>query len=253
MPIDGKTIVVSGGSSGIGKEITRKLISKGAIVGALGRNESSLHDLSSEINSKNLHTFKCDITQSEDVESTFKKIKADFGSLYGLVNNAGVNPSRNTILETTYKDWNQTIETNLSGAFRCSKVAISQMLENKEGSIVNISSIAGICGMEKRFSYSASKSGLIGLSSSLAIDFAKNNIRVNCICPGYIDTPLVSDYIDNLSEERKNNLVSAHILGRLGTASDIADAVSFLLSEEASWITGAVLPVDGGYTLGKVE
>ena len=127
------------------------------------------------------------------------------------------------------------------------------MVKNGEGSIVNISSIAGISGMEKRFAYSASKAALIGISSSMAMDFAKDNIRVNCICPGYVETPLVSDYIKDLPASEKEILVSSHLLGRLGSVADIASAVSFLISDEASWITGAILPVDGGYTLGKIS
>lgn len=253
MPIKEKVIVVTGGNSGIGKGIVKDLIMKDAIVCALGRNQSSLEKLISEVNSKRLKTYKCDISDSHDVEKTFRSIKDDFGCLYGLVNNAGINPSRNTILETSYDDWNKTIETNLSGAFRCSKEAISQMVKNGEGSIVNISSIAGISGMEKRFAYSASKAALIGISSSMAMDFAKDNIRVNCICPGYVETPLVSDYIKDLPANEKEILVSSHLLGRLGSVADIASAVSFLISDEASWITGAILPVDGGYTLGKIS
>ena len=251
MSIKEKVIVVTGGNSGIGKGIVKDLIMKDAIVCALGRNKSSLEKLIGEVNSKRLKTYECDITDSDNVEKTFRSIKNDFGYLYGLVNNAGINPSRNTILETSSDDWNKTIETNLSGAFRCSKEAISQMVKNGEGSIVNISSIAGISGMEKRFAYSASKAAIVGISSSMAIDFAKDNIRVNCICPGYVETPLVSGYIKDLPMDKKEILVSSHLLGRLGSVSDIASAVSFLISDEASWITGAILPVDGGYTLGK--
>jgi len=123
------------------------------------------------------------------------------------------------------------------------------MYENKCGSIVNISSIAGITALSNRASYMASKSGLIGLSHSMAKDYAKYNIRVNCVCPGYVHTPLVKEYLMNLSKQDKDNLIKRHLLGRFGNTKDISKAIMFLLSEDSSWITGIVLPVDGGYSI----
>jgi Dehydrogenases with different specificities (related to short-chain alcohol dehydrogenases) len=125
------------------------------------------------------------------------------------------------------------------------------MLNSKKGSIVNISSIAGINALENRAAYMSSKWGLIGLASSLAIDFSPKNIRVNTICPGYVKTPLVNDYINSLSNKSRNKLIKSHLIGRLGKPEDISQCATFLLSSESSWITGAVIPVDGGYTIGS--
>jgi len=248
-----KIIVVTGGSSGIGKEVVKCIADYGGFVFALGRSPDKFHYFDS-INKKSsgeIIPLKCDVSNYENVEEVFNGIEKDSGLIYGLVNNAGVNPSRNNILNTSIKDWEETIKINLTGAFNCSKFAIKQMDENSKGSIVNISSIAGLHGLQKRVAYSSSKAGLIGLTKSLAIDHARNNIRVNCICPGYVKTNLVNEYLKNLNESQYELLVNSHPIGRLGSVTDISNAILFLLSEKSSWITGEVLSVDGGYGLGQ--
>ena len=246
-----KIIVVTGGSSGIGKQIVIDLVDQGALVCAISRNKKKLDKLLLESANSKLFGFVCDVTKKDQTSNIFNDISKKFGNIYGLVNNVGVNPSRNNILNTTFDDWEKTLNVNLTGAYLCSKLVISQMLKKGHGSIVNISSIAGINALENRFAYMTSKWGLLGLSSSLAIDFAKYNIRVNSICPGYVKTPLVSKYLENLPKPNKKRLIESHLIGRLGKPKDISKAVSFLLSEDASWITGTILPVDGGYSVGK--
>ena len=253
MKLKEKVVVVTGGSSGIGHQIVRDLIKEGAIVSILSRNKDIMDAVISKEPQNKVYGFECDITNITQVENAFNKIKNRLGNIYGLVNNAGINPSRNNILNTSINDWTKTLNVNLTGSFNCSKAAVPQMLKNRAGSIVNISSIAGITAIENRTAYMASKWGLLGLSSSLAIDFSGKNIRVNSICPGYVKTPLTSKYLDRLSKQRKESLIKSHLLGRLGKPEDISKAVIFLLSEDASWVTGAIIPVDGGYSLGKIN
>ncbi|MDM7934353.1 MAG: SDR family oxidoreductase, partial [Methanothrix sp.] len=169
--------------------------------------------------------------------------------VYGLVNNATVNPSRNDVANTDVMDWRETLEVNLTGAFNCAKAAIKQMLERGEGSIVNVSSVGGLNAFRTRTSYNASKFGLIGLTESMAIDYADRNIRVNAVCPGYVQTELTAPLFERMGEERFEALVNAHAMRRLGRPEEISNAIMFLLSRDASFITGVALPVDGGYLL----
>tara|TARA_B100001250_G_scaffold300104_1_gene261776 strand:- start:10867 stop:11625 length:759 start_codon:yes stop_codon:yes gene_type:complete len=250
MSFKDKLVIVTGAGSGIGQQITKDLISSGAVVAALGRNIDKLKSIETN-KTQNLHSFECDISIEENVESTFKEVHEKISVPYGLVNCAGINPSRNAISETESKHWDETIAVNLTGTFNCIKHIIGFLKSKNEGSIVNISSIAGISALEKRSAYTASKAGVIGLTKSTAIDYSQFNIRVNCVCPGYVETPLVSNYLEGLKPDEEESLVKSHLLGRLGSVNDISNAVNFLLSPESSWITGAIVPVDGGFTLGK--
>ncbi len=251
-----KIFVVTGGGTGIGSCIAKDLCAEGGIVNILGRRSRELEKIKNQTASKTvcqgkIIPYTCDISSAEQVNNVFDAILKTTGTVNGLVNNAGVNPSRNDIINTDVTDWKNTLDINLSGAFNCSKAAVKQMLLSGIGSIVNISSIAGISAMQNRTAYSASKAGLIGFARAMAIDFAKNRIRVNCVCPGYIETDLVREYLKNLNKEEFDSLVNAHPLKRLGCVKDISQAVLFLLSSAADWITGTVLPVDGGYSMGK--
>jgi len=194
--------------------------------------------------------YNCDVSNYNEVQSVFNKIDCEIGNIYGLINNAGINPSRNSITKTSIGDWNKTIAVNLSGAFHCTQFALKSMEKGENGGvIIMISSIAGINTMEKRASYSASKAGLIGLMRSVAADYSDKNIRCFCICPGYIGTDLTKPYLDKLNSEDYINLLEKHKLGRIGVPSDIANMSLFLLSEYSNWMTGLVLPVDGGYSV----
>ena len=173
------------------------------------------------------------------------------GKLFKFENANSNNPSRENIIGTNESDWDQTIATNLSGTYHLTKEIIPLMVKKNEGSIVNISSIAGITGMKERFSYSVSKSGLIGFTNSIATDFAKHNIRVNTICPGYIKTPLTEKYLNSLPKKEYLDLERKHPLMGFGKKKYITDVVDFLLSNKSAWITGSTIPVDGGYSLGR--
>lgn len=251
----GKISLVTGGGSGIGLQIAKDLASLGSITYIVGRDKIKLDDARKNILKENkksrLFAHQCDIRNYKEVELLFKKIESESGEISYLINNAAINPSRKITTETEEDDWNATIQTNLTGAFNCSKLALSAMAKARYGAIVSISSIAGVEALPYRTSYNASKFGLIGLTKSIARDYAKLNIRANIVCPGYVVTPLTKKFFDSFDKEKHEKLLKSHPLRGLGNPEDIANVVLFLLSDEASWITGAVLPVDGGYLLGR--
>ncbi|MCP3924023.1 MAG: SDR family oxidoreductase [Desulfobacterales bacterium] len=243
-------VVVTGGTRGIGLALVKDILDSGASVAVISRKSTGLLDtVFCDCDSKRLFLYDCDIGNYHDVEKTFHKIENDAGMISGLINNAGVNPSRNTIINTNLEDWEQTISVNLSGTFYCSKFAIQSMKKCGKGVIITISSIAGITAMEKRASYSASKAGVIGLMRSIAADYSSKKIRAYCICPAYIETSLTKPYLESLDEQEYNILLGKHRLGSLGETSDISNLALFLLSEYSKWLTGVVIPVDGGYSV----
>jgi NAD(P)-dependent dehydrogenase (short-subunit alcohol dehydrogenase family) len=251
----GKTVIVTGGGTGIGKRVAKDLYDEGASVHILGRRLEKLlearRDASDPTTSDDgrFFCYECDVSDDRRVGEVFDLIKDATGPAYGLVNNAAINPSRNEITETELEDWRATLEVNLTGVFNCSKAAVEQMLEGGGGSIVNISSVGGLKAFRTRTSYNASKFGMIGLTESLALDYARENIRANAVCPGYVATELTAPLFEKMGEEKFGALVGAHAMGRLGRPEEVSRAVLFLLSEEASFITGVALPVDGGYLL----
>jgi NAD(P)-dependent dehydrogenase (short-subunit alcohol dehydrogenase family) len=247
---DGKTIVVAGGGSGIGLQTAKHLHAQGAYVHILGRNAEKLASAKMALgDGTRSFVHRCDVSEETAVKDTFQSIEDLSGKVYGLVNNAAINPSRNDILHTQCKDWRDTLEVNLTGAFNCCKAATSQMLDLGKGSIVNISSVGGLNAFRTRTSYNVSKFGLIGLTESMAIDYADTNIRVNAICPGYVMTELTAPLFEKMGKEKFEDLVRAHAMRRLGRPEEISRAILFPLSEEASFITGVPLHVDGGYHL----
>jgi NAD(P)-dependent dehydrogenase (short-subunit alcohol dehydrogenase family) len=255
----GKTVVVTGGGTGIGKRIAKDLYDEGAFVHILGRRSEKLLEARKEAFSAStisnvaddgrFFCHKCDVSDDRRVGEVFDRIRDSTGPARGLVNCAAINPSRNRIAETVLEDWRATLEVNLTGAFNCCKAAVEQMLAGGGGSIVNISSVGGLKAFRTRTSYNASKFGMIGLTESLALDYARENIRANAVCPGYVATELTAPLFEKMGEEGFEALVGAHAMGRLGRPEEISRAVLFLLSEEASFITGVALPVDGGYLL----
>lgn len=252
--MDDKTIVVSGASSGLGYQISKELLAIGSRIIMIGRDEKKLTKSKNELIKNTLNdkiiTYQADISNKIDIKNFSKFLIGKKIFIYGLVNNAGINPSRENILRTKNKDWEKTIHTNIFGTYYLTKVVIKNMLQNKFGSIVNISSIAGIIGMKKRFSYMVAKSSMIGFTKSIAMDYSNDNIRSNCICPGYVETPLTKNYLSSLGDESLEKLNKQHLLKGIGESKDISGLVVFLLSEKADWITGSIIPVDGGFTLG---
>ena len=250
-----KAVIVTGASSGIGKNISLNIASYNAKLIMISKDEEKLDEAKQEItkitNNQEIKAICCDLSSKRSVDECIKTITTQDLSIYGLVNNAAINPSREDITKTEESDWIDTITTNLTGTYRLTKGVVQLMKKNNIGCIVNISSIAGINGMKNRFSYSVTKSALIGFSNSIAADFSANNIRVNTICPGYVKTPLTEKFLNNLSETDLLELKKKHPLKGFGNTQDIANVVDFLLSEKSEWITGATIPVDGGYSIGR--
>lgn len=253
-PSDRNVIVVTGAGSGIGAEIVAQLSAAGTTICGLGRQSATLERMRETVmqrsNAGTVLIEPCDIGCIDDVTRVFSTLRERQYQVVGLVNNAGIVATRSACTDTDDAAWGKTLQINLTGAFHCARAAIPSMVAAGGGSIVNIASIAGVTALRNRAAYMSSKWGLVGLSQSLAIDYARAGIRSNCVCPGYVRTPLTHDYLEQLPKAELSQLQRAHPLGRFGTPADIAHAVCFLLSDAAAWITGAVLPVDGGYTLG---
>lgn len=243
-----KIYIVTGGFSGIGLSICKKLLLENHIVISIGKTPQKSLNLKQKfkIYKKKFDPIICNLENENEIKEFKKYINKKYLKIDGLVNNAGINPSRNNILRTSLNDWNKTLNVNLTGVFLITKYIISHLKNNS--SIVNISSVAAK-GMKNRISYSTSKAGLIGFTKSLAIDFAKRKIRVNCLLPGYVKTNLVKNYFGNLSITEKNELIEKHALNKIGEPKDISEIVSFLLSDKSKWMTGSIINIDGGYLL----
>jgi meso-butanediol dehydrogenase / (S,S)-butanediol dehydrogenase / diacetyl reductase len=223
-----KVAVVTGGASGIGAGAAAALAREGAQVHIL--------DIAGPE--------PCDVSNSEQVSAAF----ARFGAVDVLVNAAGV-AIRYAVHEQSEQEWDRSMAVNVKGIFLCSKYALAQMPAG--GSIIHISSVTGITGVRGRAAYSATKGAIISLTRNMALDYAGRGIRINCICPGFVRTPLIDGILGD--PERTARLTAMHPLGRLGEVEDVANAIIFLASPESSWITGHSLVVDGGFSAGQVS
>jgi 3-oxoacyl-[acyl-carrier protein] reductase len=245
--LQGKTALVTGASQGIGRACAVALAKAGARVGLAARNETKLNEVAAEIATLGgaAAVFALDITSEESIKACAKAAVAHFGSIEILVNNAGI--TRDTlVLRMKRVDWDEVIQTNLTGTFLMTQALLSPMLKARWGRIINISSVVGETGQAGQANYAASKAGLIGLTKSLARELASRNITANAIAPGYIETAMTA-----VLDEKQREAMLAHIpLGRAGTDADIANAVRFLASDEAAYITGHVLDVNGGMYMG---
>ncbi len=243
MDLEGKVIIVTGGSQGIGAEIVRKLAEHKCRIVIWDVQEDKANELANELAQKGITCLasKVDITDEEIIKSSYEKIIEKFNTIYGLVNNAGI-ARDNLILRMTPEQWNQVIQTNLTSVFYCSKYAVRHMLKEKEGSIVNISSVVGLMGNIGQVNYAASKAGVIGFTKALAKEVAAHNIRVNAIAPGFIQTPMT----DKLPQQIKEKFLQNIPMGRFGSCEEVANVVIFLLSKASSYITGTVINVNGG-------
>tara|TARA_A100001015_G_scaffold29856_1_gene33282 strand:+ start:942 stop:1673 length:732 start_codon:yes stop_codon:yes gene_type:complete len=239
MNFEGKKILVTGATGGIGGAIVKKFLSLNASVLGTGTNFEKINLLKNEF--PNLLTEQFDISKHEKIEEFIEKVFSSLGGLDILVNNAGVTKD-NLSLRMKNEEWQKVIDINLTSTFYLCKSAIKKMLKNKFGRIVNITSIVGHTGNVGQGNYSASKAGVVAMSKSLAIEYAKKNITINCVSPGFIKTNMT----DNISEKFKSELISRIPMNRLGTGEDISNTIAFLSSESSSYITGETIHVNGG-------
>jgi len=235
-----KNIIVTGASGGIGNSIVKKLSEAGANILASGTRLEKLEELKNEF--EKIKILKFDISQSNKIEEFIENATKDLGgSLDGIVNNAGITQD-NLAIRMGLEEWQKVININLTSTFLMSKFAIKKMLKNKSGKIVNITSVVGHTGNLGQANYTASKAGIIAMSKSLAIEYAKKNINVNCISPGFIKTAMT----DKIDDKFKEVIVSKIPSARLGEPDDIANAVLFLSSNQSNYINGETLHVNGG-------
>ena len=238
--LENKNIIVTGASGGIGNSIIKKLNEAGANILASGTRIEKLEELKK--NFKNIKILKFDISQSDKIEEFIENATNELGgSLDGLVNNAGITQD-NLAIRMSLDEWQKVININLTSTFLMSKFAIKKMLKNKSGKIVNITSVVGHTGNLGQANYTASKAGIVAMSKSLAIEYAKKNININCISPGFIKTAMT----DKIDDKFKEVIVSKIPSARLGEPDDIANAVLFLSSDQSSYINGETIHVNGG-------
>jgi 3-oxoacyl-[acyl-carrier protein] reductase len=243
MDLEGKVALVTGGAQGIGKVTALLLASNGAHVAVSDINMEGAVQAAKDIESlgrKGL-ALEGDVSHPADAERIVGETVEQLGGIDILVNNAGITRDR-LLLRMTEEDWDAVLNVNLKGTFNCTKAAVRHMIKHKSGKIVNIASVVGEMGNAGQANYAASKAGIIGLTKSIAREYAQRGIRVNAIAPGYIETPMTEALSDKVKEELKAQIPMA----RLGTPMDVANAVYFLVSDASSYITGQVLNVNGG-------
>ncbi len=247
MHLKGKVAVVTGGTRGIGRAIVLELARRGVDVAfSFLKNVEKAKEVESELSNLGVKALPlqsniADFAQSKEMVNTALK---HFGKIDILVNNAGITKD-NLLMRMSEQEWKEVIDTNLSGAFNCTRAAVFPMMKQKSGSIVNVTSVSGIIGMVGQANYASSKAGLIGFTKSLAKELARFNISVNAVAPGFIDTEMIQVLDKKYMEEALKFIP----MGRIGKAEEVAQAVVFLVSDAASYITGHVLNVDGGLAM----
>ena len=247
MSLSGRVALVTGASQGIGRACALRLAEDGAALAVAARNQEKLNELVNEITAAGgkAAAFSVDVGDEEQIKTAVKSALSQFGKIDILVNNAGITRDQ-LVMRMKRADWDSVLNTNLTSAYLCIQQVISSMLKQRWGRIVNITSIFGQMGQAGQANYAASKAGLIGLTMAIAREVGSRNITCNAIAPGFIETAMTSV----LSEEFKQNAVKMIPLGRVGTPDDVASAVAFLASDEAAYITGHVLNVNGGMLMG---
>ncbi|MGH9604783.1 MAG: 3-oxoacyl-[acyl-carrier-protein] reductase [Terracidiphilus sp.] len=245
--LEGRIALVTGASQGIGRACAVELARAGATVALAARNQTKLAEAVEEIEAAGgrAAAFALDVASAESIENGAKAVLERFGKVEVLVNNAGI-ARDGLMLRMKRADWDDVLGTNLTGAFLLTQALLGPMLKNRWGRIVNLSSVVGRCGQAGQANYAASKAGLIGLTRAMAREFASRGITVNAVAPGYIETPMTAV----LNEKQRAAMLEQIPLGRAGTDVEIAQAVAFLASAAAAYITGHVLDVNGGMFMG---
>jgi 3-oxoacyl-[acyl-carrier protein] reductase len=241
--LTGKAALVTGASGGIGGAVARALHAQGATVGLSGTRAGALEALAGELGER-VHVLPCDLSDAASVEALPKQAAAAMGAVDILVNNAGVTRD-NLFMRMSDAEWDQVIAINLTSAMRLSRAVLRGMMKARWGRIVSVTSIVGVTGNPGQGNYAASKAGLIGMSKSLAAEVASRGVTVNCVAPGFIETAMTGA----LKDDQREKLLSAIPAGRMGTPAEIAAAVVYLASPEASYVTGATLHVNGGMAM----
>jgi 3-oxoacyl-[acyl-carrier protein] reductase len=247
MNLAGRVALVTGASQGIGRACALKLAQRGASVALVARNQQKLDEVVQEITRAGgvSRAFAADVENEDQVKAAFKAVVAEFGKIDILVNNAGITRDQ-LIMRMKRADWDAVLNTNLTSAYLCTQQGISSMLKQRWGRIINITSVFGQTGQAGQANYAASKAGLIGLTMAVAREIGSRNITCNAVAPGFIETAMTS----TLSDEIKQSALKMIPLGRVGTPEEVANCVAFLASEEAGYITGHVLNVNGGMLMG---
>src|SRR5246127_2192347 len=247
MSLSGRVALVTGASQGIGRTCALRLAKDGATVALAARNQEKLNELAAEIAAAggNAGAFPLDVADEDQIKQAVKAIIAQFGKIDILVNNAGITRDQ-LVMRMKRTDWDAVLQTNLTSAYLCIQQVISSMLKQRWGRIINVTSVFGQMGQAGQANYAASKAGLIGLTMAIAREVGSRNITCNAVAPGFIQTAMT----EVLSEEFKQSAVKQIPLGRVGASEDVASAVAFLASDDASYITGHVLNVNGGMLMG---
>lgn len=240
--LTGKVAIITGGASGIGAATAKLFVEEGAKVVIVDVNEEKGKAFEEELKNQGGEALfvQADVTNEEDVQNVFAKAKASFGKVDILFNNASIGAVKPTD-ELPFSEWRKTIAVDLDGVFLFARAAIKEYLQSGGGVIVNTASMYGLVGAAGSAAYNAAKAGVVNFTRSIALEYANRNIRINAICPGFIDTPILGD-------TDRNGLIEATPMKRLGKPEEIAKAVLFLASDDSSFMTGSALVVDGGYT-----
>lgn len=246
--LKGKVALITGGGTGIGAACAREFAREGAAVVVTGRRKDVLETIVREIEHAKGRALAVagSVTDETHAQNAVAQAVLAFGTLNVLVNNAGILTFGKPLHETDEATWNEMMSVNLTGSYRMTKAAVPAMLKAGSGSIINVSSVASLVGLPMLAAYSATKGGLDTLTRCVAIDYAPQKIRCNSVCPGLVNTPMASDLIEN--KDALAQIMTAYPLGRPGTPAEIAKLILYLASDESSWMTGAVIPIDGGMT-----
>ena len=245
--LNGKVGIITGAGSGIGRACAAAMVREGARVVLVGRRRDRVEEVASELGETAL-AVAADVSRSADIQALLDQTASRFGRLDFLLNNAGVLHA-GTSEQVTEEQWDQTFNVNVRGLWLLSRAALPHMRKAGGGSIINTASVLGVVGARNRAAYAASKGAVIQLTKCMAVDHAPDKIRVNAICPAFVETELTEGFLAQAADPAavRRERIAAHPIGRLGRPEDIAGLAVYLASDESSWVTGAIMPVDGGY------